>query len=423
MSLDISVIEPQAVYRPGDQIAGTLTFTSSSKPIPAQQVLISLKHISKCRFGLAELETLYSANVCLNEQTIDLLEAPTALSTSQEWTFKFIIPDSTGYYMTPFQEPSRLYNDDPDQILPPSFNPLKSQTSGSQERVKITLGLHAEIVSEKVLSNVFKREAISTSLLLDFLPPRKAYLVDWEMTTKQVNFVAKSPLLAEVNGHRDRSLSIKEKMLTTIKSNSLPSASFDVLMSLPRVAVVGQPVPLFIGVHHEQAKNHAQENPVVSLKSLAVKLEALTGIRGLSESKSLFRAEHLPASHSSWTKTTELGRLTSSIELTDITDLREHLHFRIPDDTIQSFSTFNIARTYSLSISAVLECAKQKFNLNFDLGPVKLLAAHDQDKENPPGVLQSISANGDALPTWEESGGYGEHGIPGEKEEFPPQYA
>lgn len=426
MSLAINISDIQAAYRPGDQISGTVTFTPNNKSVTAQQVYISLKHISKCRFGLPELETLYSSELLLHERTIDLLEGPITLSHNQQWSFKFIVPSSTGFLNTPFHEPSRLYNNDSEQVLPPSFDILKKETATIQDGVKITLGLYAHVESEKIRSNVFKKDAIHAVSLLNFVPPRKIVQVDWGMTTKRSNFEARTPLLAETNGHRDRHLSIKEKMLTTLKSNSLPSASFDVLLSLPKTAVIGQPIPLFIGLQHDKTKNQAQDNPPVTMKSLVVQLETITSLRGLSESKSVFRAEYLPASHSSFTRAAEIAKLSGPIELKDIIDLREHLVIRIPPDTVQSFSTFNIARTYNLQILINIECAKQKLSTTFDLYPLRLLAPHDNDIITPPGIgLTTSGIDEEKLPTWEESGGYGFHGIPIEKEEdiLPPQYA
>lgn len=426
MSLAINISDPQAVYRPGDQITGIVTFNPNSKSVPAQQVCISLKHISKCRFGLPELETLYSSELVLNEQTIDLLERPTILGSNQQWPFKFIIPQSTGFLRTPFHEPSRLYNDDPDQFLPPSFDVPRKETVTMPDGMKITLGLYAQVESEKVRSNIFKKDGIHSVSFLNFVPPRRIAQVDWGMTTKQSGFEARTPLLAETNGHQDRPLSIKEKMLTTMKSSSLPSASFDVLMSLPGAAVIGQPIPLFIGLQHDKTKNQAQGNPPVVLKSFVVNLETITSLRGLSESKSLFRAEYLPASHSSFTRAAEIAKSSSPIELKDIVDLREHLVVRIPSDTIQSFNTFNIARTYNLQILINLECAKQRFSTTFDLYPFRLLAPHDNDLETPPGFTPRVpGTDEEKLPTWEESGGSRYHGIPIEKEEEvqPPQYA
>lgn len=427
MSLQINISDSRAEYRPGDQVSGTVTFVAgASKNLSAQQVYVSLKHTSKCRFGLPELETLYSADLTLHEQTIELLEAPATLSTDNKWPFKFVIPESTGFFASPFHEPSRLYNDEPDQVLPPTFKLANKDTATQQGSVKINLGIYAEVATDKVRSNVLKKDAISAVSFLNFQPARKQIHVNWDMTTKQNNFEVRTPLLAETNGHRQRSLSIKEKMLTSIKSSSLPTASFDVLMSLPKTVVTGQPVPLFIGLQHDRASNSAQDNPPVTLKSLIVNLTTVTALRGLSESKSLFRADYLPASHSSSSKVTELAKLGTPVELNDIVDLREHLVVRIPSDTIQSFRTYNITRSYGLTVLVNVECAKQKFSKTFDISPLIVVAAHDNDKISPPGVAPGLDGmNGERLPTWEESGGYGMHGIPEETKEeaLPPQYA
>lgn len=217
--------------------------------------------------------------------------------------------------------------------------------------------------------------------------------------------------------------------MTTLKSSSLPSATFILLISAPKVAIIGQPIPLFVGVQHDQARNSARPNPVVELKAFSVKLEALTGLRGLVEGNKSGR--YLPASHAGWTKIQEIGMLASSIKLEDIMDLRQHMDLTIPSDYVESFSIFNIARRYTIKIKVEVECARQKFNTEFEISPFELLPDHDADANGqlPVGAdfsSKAAEAREDALPSWEESGGYNGMTPPIEKEEAeeaPPQYA
>jgi hypothetical protein len=428
MALKIHINNAKSTYTPGDQISGVVTFTGS-RPINVNEVLISLKAISRCRFGLPEMNSLYSADIILHEQAVQLVEGPVTLQEAQSWPFKFLINDRTGYHKTPFQEPSRLYNDSPDQRIPPTFTVPKKDTASAEDFVDISLGLYTSINNGKTKSNLFKKDEFNDSIMLNFQPQRESLDHNWDMTTRRCNFEARTPLLTATNGEASRSLSIKERVMTTLKSSSLPSVTFFLLMSMPQAAIIGQPIPLFIGVQHDKARNSAKENPLVKLTSLNVKLITLTGLRGLVEN--YHGDKYQPASHSSWTRKRELATLNSPIQLSDIMDLREVLDLKVPEDCVQSFSTFNVARAYTLRISATVECARQKFDTKFEIYPLELLPGHEQDKNSPPGIARNPSMNPadiniDTLPTWEESGGYGNMDIPDdEKEQIPepPAYA
>ncbi|MCJ1333244.1 hypothetical protein MMC10_009938 [Thelotrema lepadinum] len=426
--LDIEITEPQEVWKPGDEISGVVR-VRQNKPLYAQQITVSLKAIAKCRFGLPELNSLYSHQSLLTEQSTSLLPQPANLQEGQSWPFKFILPDKSQERQTPFQEPSRLYNDSSIQPLPPTFTVAKRDTASSQDSCSLTYGIYANIDDGKSKSNLFKHEDLATSRLIYFYPDRRDAAPNWKMVTKRADFECRTPLLNS-NGDPKKSLSIKTKVLSTLKPGSLPSATFSVLMSIPRSVVIGQPIPLFVGIQHDIAGSSSRSSPLVELKSLNVKLESLTGLRGLVEGYT--GGKYQPASHSSWTKLVELGKFNDSLPLEDITDLRLHLGLQIPEDSDPSFSTFNIARAYTLKIQATVECAKEKFKASFEIYPITLLAGHADDATHPPGIgtrpsLRPGNSDSDSLPTWEESGGY--NGLKSlaekeeEKEEAPPGYA
>ena len=62
-----------------------------------------------------------SEKATLIVEDVNLLESATALAgDTYEWPFKFNLPEKSQDYRSPFQEPTRLHNDDPTQPLPPS---------------------------------------------------------------------------------------------------------------------------------------------------------------------------------------------------------------------------------------------------------------------------------------------------------------
>ena len=424
-TLDIEISEPQATWKPGDHVSGVVRVGQQAKQIYAQQITVSLRGIAKCRFGLPELNSLYSNETILTDQVTTLLSQPTNLQQGQSWPFKFILPENSREIASPFQEPSRLYNDNHVQVLPPSFSVAKRETASSNDSCSITYGIYADVDNGKSRSNLFKNEDLETFRFLHFQPDRRDLVPDWKMVTKRAEFVCRTPLLnAKESGKK--SLSIKDKVLSTLKPGSLPSTDFSILMSTPKAVVIGQPIPLFIGVQHDIAGSSTQSNPIVELKSLNVKLESLTGLRGLVEN---YRGhKYQPASHSSWTKVIELGKFEGTLPLEDITDLRLQLDLEVPKDLVPSFSIYNVARAYMLKIDAAIECAKEKFKANFEISPIALLASHADDTANPPGVgarpsLRPGKSDDDSLPTWHESGGYNGLVPLVEKEEAPPEYS
>ncbi|KAI4156114.1 MAG: hypothetical protein LQ340_000544 [Diploschistes diacapsis] len=421
--LDIEFSEPRQIWKAGDDVSGVVRI-SHTKPVYAQQITVSLKGLAKCRFGLPELNSLHSAESCLIERNIKLLQEPTTLREEvNSWPFNFVLPDTSDEHHSPFQEPSRLYTNEPIQLLPPTFTVAKKDTASSQDTCSITYGIYVSIDNGKSRSNLFKSGELEARKFINFQPDRIDAVPNWKMVTKGCDFEARTPLL-DGAGDTKRSLSIKEKLLTTLKPSSLPSAAFRILMSIPKAVVVGQPIPLFISVQHKPAGS-VQRHPLVEIKSLNVKLESLTGLRGHVEN--YHGTKYLPASHSSWTRVIELGKFNGSLPLEDITDLRLHLNLLVPQDSVQSFATFNIARAYTVKIQGAIECVKEKFKANFEIFPVALLASHASDAENPPGTgarpsLRPQGSDG-SLPTWEESVGYSGLIPLAEKEELPPEYA
>ena len=422
--LDIVISEPQEVWKPGDEISGVVK-ASYNKPMSVRQITVSMKGEAKCRFGIPELASMHSENCVLVKQDIDLLPHPVMLGEAvSSWPFKFILPDTSDERESTFREPSRLYSNSSIQPLPPSFIVPRKETASSQDTCSIKYGIHVSIDNGKLRSNFGKNEGLDASWFFKFMPDRMGASVDWKMTSKKCNFECRTPLLG-ASGASKKSFSLKDKVLTTIKSSSLPCAKFSILMSIPKAVVIGQPIPLFVFLQHDDTSSTTSNRPAVELKSCDVKLESLTGIRGHVEN--YHGNQYQPASHSSWTKITELGSFSGTLPLEDVTDLRLHLDLRVPDSSVQSFSTFNMARAYTIKIQAVVECAKEKFKANFELYPVALLASHVVDAENPPGIgarpsIVSKPSDTSELPTWEESGGYNGLVPLAEKEELPPGY-
>ena len=426
MGLSIVFSNAQEVWRPGDSVSGIVRLTLD-KPLSVQRVTISLRGIAKTRFGLSDSESLYSSEITLLDQTTNLLEVPTTLQPdTYQWDFKYVLPERTQVTACPFYEPSRFYTNDTSHRLPPTFG-----ISGVEKKYRhsdkysIVYGLFASIDQGKSRSNLFNRnDDGEVSETLNFRPYRESEVPGWEMTTRRFDFECRSPLLTS-SGNASRSLTVKEKVMTALKPNALPAAIFIVLSSVPKVALVGQPIPIFTGVQYDPSRSNGRERPLVELKSFSVRLEALTGLRGLP--KNMYGAKDLPGSHTSWTQGTDIANLSTSLPMQDIMDMREHVDLKVPTNYHPSFSTFNIARRYTLQIKITVECAKEKFKTNLEISPFVLLPTHPSDSTAPPKIggvdaLKAADTNGDLLPTWEESGGNKNMVSVEEKEDAPPEY-
>ena len=424
MMLEISISEQQEVWKPGERISGVVKI-SNSKPVYAQQITISLKGIARCRFGLPELASLYSADCILFERKRECLHEPTSFGEAvSSWPFDFNLPEISDEHYSPFREPTRLYTNESVQALPPSFTVPKKETASSNDTCSIVYGIYVSVDNGKLRSNFTRTEGLEGFKAFDFVPDRQDVSPDWRMTTQTSRFECRTPLL-NANGNSKKTLSLKDKVMTTLKPSSSPSVTFTIMMSIPKAVVIGQPIPLFIGLQHNNTSISSGVPPVVKLTSCDVRLESLTGLRGHIEN--YHGSKYQPASHSSWTKNRELSSFTGALPLEDITDLRLHLDLRIPRHSVQSFKTFNVARAYTLKIQATLECAKEKFKANFDVSPLELLASHPLDIEKPPGIgarpsLVPRPSDTSDLPTWEESVGQNGMVVLEEKEELPPEY-
>ena len=422
--IEVEIIEHQDVYMPNDEVVGMIRI-NPTKPLFATQITVSLRGITQCRFGLLGLESLYSTKLALVNDRRFLLEKPQLLKTEESsWPFKFVLPETSQKTQSPFKEPSQIFVTESEQPLPPTFIVPKREKASSQDSCSIIYDIHVTINNGKGFSNLFRKDSLEYSRPINFRAQRHGVIPDYNMVMKRCEFQFRKSLL-EMDGFLKKSLTLKERVYSTLSPHALPSASMDVTMNLPRALVLGRTMPLILGVSHDIVDRTTGESPEVELKTLLVKLEAHTVIRGLVERRSDTR--YLPASHSAWRNTIEISKFSGELLVAGYLDLRPHMPLGLPKDLVPTFGTFNIARTYSLFAEATVECAGETFKASFDVQP-KIIPYSKYDEDDCPNfsVKKSFLPNDSDLPTWEESvalSGLAPVTEGDEAELPPPQYA
>ncbi|KAL8727295.1 MAG: hypothetical protein Q9181_005759 [Wetmoreana brouardii] len=305
------------------------------------------------------------------EQT--LFKGPYTLRAPHQWQFNFTFPQQCntcgGRF---FKSSSSVFDDDMHQPLPPSFSHGSSSLMGSDVETFICYELEAALVTPP---NTRGNLQVTKTLTLKVQrgnqnpEPRLSYACSPQ-------YVQSLYLLP---GYQHRAPTLGEKLKAKVKSGKLPKAQYLLKALLPTVGVLGQPLPLALGVSHDEHHSTTTDAPTVFLRKVNVKLVSTTWVRC--------------ASGSMWSSNDVIEQVTSDHRIGEQDFSHEHLQMAdrmdissmmglalstgrsfFSESLAPTFKTFNITRSYILKVHVTTECGKQKRFKDFNSSQFLLLA-------------------------------------------------
>lgn len=162
-------------------------------------------------------------------------------------------------------------------------------------------------------------------------------------------------------GYENRSLTLMEK-LHSVRSKNLPAAFFQLDLRIPRVAVMGWGLPMFLTLDHDLARSTNEKAPTVYLKQVKVSLETLGTIRCLNDGVLRLKTEDKVEAYEQRIIIGEFNGAKNPQPITERIDLRKLMNLHLDPQFISPrFSTFNLEVHHALKIKVVVECARKTF--------------------------------------------------------------
>ena len=373
MSIQINV--PSTRCQAGTTIAGSVSLHGDID-IDVETITISL--LARCKTkiirnsGQSSVTNRGRATLYYERRT--LFQGPHTLHSAHEWDFEMTLPARcTGRSHDRFTEEYRRYNQDPQQELPPSFQSTYHSFGWSADSF-IKYELQAHLVRSKTFAIDLK-----ANKLLSFVTMR-----DVERPAPQLK---RFPRLLACSSHilqpgrEDSALTFKDR-LEGVFSRKIPCARFTVNLYLPRVAVLEQHLPMFLGLDHDIEGSSCPSPPLVRLKKMLLELRQMTDVQCIRE-----ELLHEGNEFRSWENSVFLSacdfseRMHEAPLVTERMDLRTVLQARIRGSQSPTFSTFNIRRTYAFCVNLTLECAQKNVKAEIRSGDVTVLAADFKHSE------------------------------------------
>ena len=255
-------------------------------------------------------------------------------------------------------------------------------------------------------TKIFASHSTSTTRPLQLIKPRKTAEPGAQMFGQSKPYTCQS--LHLLPGYEERSLTFKER-LSSMRSKNVPVAAFDVKLQMPKVAVLGQALPLFLSIEHKVEKSTAPASPTVYLKSISVTLQSNGSIRCINDD--IFNLSNTDrqegwdddmtiASADLKDTPTPIPANATPLDLRELMDLQLRESQGLSQGLVPSFSTFNLEIHYWLRVKVAFECAQKSFKTEFFSGNFVLLAGEWVGAEMSNGVSTEFAA----APTYHEGG-------------------
>ncbi|KAL8963324.1 MAG: hypothetical protein Q9183_005025 [Haloplaca sp. 2 TL-2023] len=264
---------------------------------------------------------------------------------------------------------------------------------------------------EATLATPQRKEGnLRTFELLKFIRPRNEQNREPRMHYMTHAFTVQNMYL--LPDFQARTPSLGERLKCKVSSSKLPKARCVLRALLPTVGVLGQPLPLSLGVSHDEQHSSGAATPAVFIRKVSVTLSATTTVR--CASASLWNpGDIITQSTDNYLlaiKDFEHRNLPmiDSLDVGALMGLRIHardsLESPLPS-LAPSFKTFNIERKYALNVHVTIECAKGKYSREFRIPKLELLAPEYDPPVFSPSVLapsdERSGTDEEPLPTYE----------------------
>ena len=385
MTLSITIRDPKPAYTANSTISGTVHYTSTSDQV-IDRISITLSGRSKSALTIIRniyYHSTYRAWVQFLHMEHDLFVGPgTLLANQYSWDFSFklpaLCPSRDGSVFRPgsrCHDPATgraRYDDSIGQPLPPSFSMSRFRVGYAFDGL-VDYKLKVRLARAKPVLLVHKKSKITRNIVI--LSTRDIAEPGPQSLSQRQPFDRRS--LRLLPDHEEYSLSAKEIMRSTVHSSkNFPLARFRLKLSTPRVGVLGQPLPIFLGLEHDSKVSTTEAPPLVYLKRVDVVVKTCGNIRMVHPGLFGERKDYVVP----WKKSYKMaqgfghGARASPIPVTAHMDLRNLMALDLDPETLSpDFSTFNVAVRHELTAKVVVECARRRFVIHRALTELKLL--------------------------------------------------
>ncbi|KAL8709733.1 MAG: hypothetical protein Q9220_005519 [cf. Caloplaca sp. 1 TL-2023] len=295
-----------------------------------------------------------------------LFQGPYTLRAPHQWPFEFRFPDRCSATVArQFRTPSSLFNEELQQPLPPSFTYISPRLFGPRACGFVSYELRVALVRSSMLKRNFH---ITKSLTL------KCHRLQ-QNPCPQLEFASQcftSQSIHLLPQYQDRPPSLRKKLSATTRLRKHPKVHYLLKAFLPKFAIIGQPLPLVLGVIYDPNHSTTTEPPTVFLRKVKVQLNTTTYVRCVS-SHLLSRRDVFEISTSKHIidiRDSSDGdlRMTNWMEMGSLMNLKISTQECSPN-----FSTFNIMRKHALIFHITIECGKRKHRREFIVNNLTLL--------------------------------------------------
>ena len=342
MSIHINI--PSIKCRAGATVSGTVSL-HEDVDIDVQTITISL--IGRCKTKVVRSNgnsrTTYRGRAPLLEYRQVLFKGPNTMKTNgHSWPFSFTFPTHcVARGADQFKQRHGLFDNNPQQSLPPSFASDNHSFSWSSECF-VKYELEASLIGNR--TKIFSPGDLKTDKTLDFTTTRDLESIKPDFIQKAHNIACHSLRLHP--GHEDGPFTFKEK-LQSMRTSKLPVAKFQLHMLLPKAGILARPLPLILKLEHNTQASTTQTPPLVTLRKCIVTLQANTYIQCIRD-EILREGDE----QRDWSGDAHIASVDYSADMdkappvTESMDLQRLMRIKIPWHHKPTFSTFNIRRTY-----------------------------------------------------------------------------
>ena len=305
--------------------------------------------------------TNHWGNVSLFEHSQILLQGPFTLKEDmlQSYSFGFKIPhdcsSKQGDIFKPDSCPFGTYDNSFSQVLPPSFVAFQ-QCHGSQKSCSVSYNMIATLEVDQ--GPLLEPDNITRTISLDVLPLRREESPDLHIvpTSHRLYFSSlKFFALSKIENPR-RSLKVTmRRLMNSWKTEKHPLAIYDFVTQLPNVGVIGQPLPITLGVEYDVPNSTAQVRPPMGLEEFSITLVCHTKQITMGGTSSSLTCNDDRST--TWSDEETFVHWTGNANISNSLDLRTLCELHFPLRFVPTFKTFSISRSYTLKFKCAIECA------------------------------------------------------------------
>ncbi|KAL8814282.1 MAG: hypothetical protein Q9223_006479, partial [Gallowayella weberi] len=388
---------PPGPYKAGSPVSGIVSLQGDCT-LKVQTIKISFR--GRCKTKITESGSNntvhHRGRVPLFEYEKILFTGPYSMSPPHEWPFEFRFPEQCkAPGLNQFKNSSGIFNDDRHQPLPASFSHGTSSFMGVNVDAFVRYELEAALVTPPG-----SRGGTETTKLLTFKTERGEQDPDPNMFFASRTSVVQSLHLSPEYEHRLPTLT--EKLKAGIHGSKLPKAQHILKALLPTVGVIGQRLPLSLGVTYDEDHSTTPSAPPVFLRDVKVQLISTTTVR--CASSSIWSSDDIIESNQEKLPLGAQDFTDQNIELTDRMDVAELMDLTIAARCASaslmwvpfapSFKTFNIVRSYGFEVAVMMECGKKKSHPVFCCPNFLLLA---EEYSSPGGLVRAVEAENEGM--------------------------